>query len=98
MKDLTIPRWIKLARKLAARDKLWNKFVSYMYMGEEEEDVAAPKVGYDDDDVDVEDWQGDDWDAGEDEDEEDDDTDEDDWEVPHERQWLLHTEVRKDEN
>jgi len=38
MKDLTIPSWVKLARKLAKPDKkkLRRKFRKYMYMGGEE--------------------------------------------------------------
>jgi len=37
MNDLTIPSWIKLARKLAGKKKLWNKFKTFMYLGGEEE-------------------------------------------------------------
>jgi endopolyphosphatase len=41
MKDLTIPRWITLARKLAKRERLWNKFVGFMYMGEDQDAALA---------------------------------------------------------
>ena len=98
MKDLTIPRWIKLARKLAKREPLWNKFVGFMYMGEDDE---APLIGYDDDDddmdvgLDVKDWQEDDPDE---DDADEDDADEDEWEVPQERQWSLPTNLREDED
>jgi len=101
MKDLTIPRWIKLARKLAKRERLWNKFVNFMYMGEDEE---TPQLAYDDDDVGVdvdadagaENWQEEDW--GADEGEGEDDADEDGWEAPQEGQWSLPTDLRKGED
>lgn len=97
MQDLTIPRWITLARKLAKREKLWNKFVRYMYMGEEDEETR--RVGYDDDDddndVDV-DVEGDvedlDLDLGD-----DGDADEE-WEVSQEEQWVLPNPHRDDES
>lgn len=95
MKDLTIPRWIRLARKLAKREPLWRKFVRFMYMGDE--DMEMPLPGYDDDDVnenvdvDVEDDYDDDG---------DDDDDDDEWEVPQEQeqQWSLATTLNKDED
>ena len=98
MKDLTIPRWIKLARKLAKREPLWNKFVGFMYMGEDDE---APLLGYGDGDddmdvgLDVKDWQEDDADE---DDVDKGDADEDEWEVPQERQWSLPTNLREDED
>ncbi|KAG8966443.1 Endopolyphosphatase [Tulasnella sp. 419] len=36
MNDLTIPSWIKLARKMGQKKKLFGKFKSFMYMGGEE--------------------------------------------------------------
>lgn len=97
MKDLTIPRWIKLARKLAKRERLWNKFVKFMYMGEEDED--APQLGYDDDDLDAdvggEDCREDD-DLDLDLDDEDAGDADEEWEVPQEGQWLLPTSLRED--
>jgi len=104
MKDLTIPRWIKLARKLAEREKLWSKFVGFMYMGEDQDDPLLGCGGGDgdgDDDVEVgldeKDWQEDSWgedggDTGEDE------VDMEEWEVPQEGQWPLHTDLREDED
>lgn len=86
MKDLTIPRWIRLARKLAKRQPLWNKFVGFMYMGE------------DDDDVDVEDWREEDGDEDMDEDWDEDGLDENEQEVLQEGQWSLPTNLRKDED
>jgi hypothetical protein len=98
MKDLTIPRWIRLARKLATRDPLWNKFVRYMYMGEEDE---KNKAGYDEEDI--EDWREEDWDVDADDEGYDEgydagDVDEEEWEVPQERQWALPTNMRDDED
>lgn len=101
MKDLTIPRWIRLARKLAKREPLWNKFVRFMYMGEDDE---APLLGYDNDDgndvddMDVEDWREEGWDEDMDEDWDEDGLDEDGREVLQEGQWSLPTDLRKDED
>ena len=33
MADLTIGSWVKLARKLAKKKKLWKRFKEYMYLG-----------------------------------------------------------------
>ena len=33
MADLTIGSWVKLARKLARKKKLWKRFKEYMYLG-----------------------------------------------------------------
>jgi endopolyphosphatase len=33
MKDLTIRSWVKLARKLGKKKKLWKRFKEYMYLG-----------------------------------------------------------------
>ena len=100
MKDLTIPRWIRLARKLAKRQPLWNKFVGFMYMGEDDEDTAL--LGHDNDnddgDVDVEDWREEDWDEDEDEDWDEDGPDDDEQEILQESQWSLPTNLRQDED
>ncbi|KAG9024164.1 Endopolyphosphatase [Tulasnella sp. JGI-2019a] len=37
LKDLTIPSWIKLARKLSKKKKLFKKFKTFMYQGGKEE-------------------------------------------------------------
>jgi len=37
MKDLTIPQWIKLARRLARKKHLWKRFKLLMYLGGEED-------------------------------------------------------------
>lgn len=33
MRDLTLGSWVKLARKLAKKKKLWKRFKEYMYLG-----------------------------------------------------------------
>ena len=52
MEDLTIPQWIKFARKLAAKKKLFGRFKGFMYMGEEEEGDKVAGVNLDEEDVD----------------------------------------------
>ena len=97
MKDLTIPRWIRLARKLAKRETLWNKFVGFMYMGEDDE---TPMLGFDNDndndggDVDVEDLGEEDWDEDMDEDWDEDGLGEDEQDVLQESQWSLPTNLQ----
>jgi endopolyphosphatase len=37
LEDLTIPKWIELARKLGDSKRMWKKFLGYMYMGQDPE-------------------------------------------------------------
>jgi len=39
LEDLTIPKWIHLARSLGKSKKMWKRFLGYMYMGQDPEDT-----------------------------------------------------------